>query len=63
VAYDNAAFVAAVAELVRSAERRQAMGSAARMRALQASWEKVLDELCLAYWTACTTKSQSTSEF
>lgn len=62
VAHDDVAFVSAVAELVRSAERRQAMGYAARARALRASWEAVFDEVCLAYRFACATE-QGISEF
>ncbi|MGQ9896495.1 MAG: glycosyltransferase [Acidobacteriota bacterium] len=58
VAHDDAAFVSAVAGLVRSPERCQAMGVAARARALRASWEAVLDEVCLAYQTACTNVSK-----
>jgi glycosyltransferase involved in cell wall biosynthesis len=62
VAHDDAAFVAAVAELVRSAERRQSMGEAARARAQRASWDAVLDEVCLAYRAACP-ESHLISEF
>jgi glycosyltransferase involved in cell wall biosynthesis len=62
VAHDNAAFVSAVAELVHSAERRQAMGEAARARAQRASWEAVLDEVYQAYQIACA-QSPIISEF
>ncbi|MDW8218220.1 MAG: glycosyltransferase [Acidobacteriota bacterium] len=55
VAHNDAAFVAAVADLVRSPERRAAMRTAARARALQTSWDAVLDEVYTAYQAAYAT--------
>ncbi|MFQ3590817.1 MAG: glycosyltransferase, partial [Chloracidobacterium sp.] len=53
VASDDDAFVAAVADLVRWPEHRHRMRAAARAQASRASWEAVLDEVCLAYGVAC----------
>ncbi len=55
VAQDAATFVAAVADLARSAARRAAMRTAARARAVQSSWEAVLDEVYAAYRAAYAT--------
>jgi phosphatidylinositol alpha 1,6-mannosyltransferase len=50
---DAAAFVDAITPLLRDAERRRAMGRAARARALQHTWDRAIEQLVGHWRDAC----------